>query len=96
MRLAITCPHPRRRTRADARHRPFSWTWSFDWEARSGARRRAGRDIYAITAPLVVEATERILDGRIATYGTAAPGEIFAARDFLEALEVEDFSVGLG
>jgi Trk K+ transport system NAD-binding subunit len=61
-----------------------------------GEERRAtarGRDIYAITAPLVVEAAERILDGRIATYGTAAPGEIFAARDFLEALAVEDFSV---
>jgi hypothetical protein len=67
---------------------------------RSGSEERRatarGRDIYAITAPLVVEATERILDGRIATRGTAAPGEIFAARDFLDALDVEDFSVELG
>lgn len=51
-------------------------------------RRRSvrGRDIYAITAPLVVEATERVLDGRVARLGVAAAGEIFDARDFLSAL----------
>jgi len=45
-----------------------------------------GRDIYAFTAPLVVEAAERILDGRLTRTGTAAPGELFDARDFLSAL----------
>jgi len=56
---------------------------------RGGAERRArarGRDIYAFTAPLVVEAVERILDGRSARTGTAAPGELFDARDFLSSL----------
>ena len=52
-------------------------------ERRTHAR---GRDIYAFTAPLVVEAVERILDGRRARTGTAAPGELFDARDFLAAL----------
>jgi short subunit dehydrogenase-like uncharacterized protein len=45
-----------------------------------------GRDIYAVTAPLVVEATERILDGRATRLGTGAPGEFFDARDFLASL----------
>lgn len=46
----------------------------------------SGRDIYAVTAPLVVEALERICDGRCKTTGALAPGEAFNARDFLEAL----------
>jgi uncharacterized protein YbjT (DUF2867 family) len=45
-----------------------------------------GRDIYAITAPLVVEALQRISDGRCKTTGVAAPGEAFDARDFLESV----------
>lgn len=40
-----------------------------------------GRDIYAITAPIVVEAAERILDGRIKRTGVAAGGEIFDVED---------------
>ncbi|MFD3919748.1 saccharopine dehydrogenase family protein [Streptomyces sp. NPDC058595] len=57
---------------------------------RAGERRRAtasGRDIYAVTAPLVVEATARILDGRLLRpAGTAAPGDLFDAPDFLRSL----------
>ncbi|MCY0946887.1 saccharopine dehydrogenase family protein [Streptomyces antarcticus] len=56
---------------------------------RAGAHRRAtasGRDIYAVTAPLVVEAAVRILDGRSARTGVAAAGELFDAPDFLRAL----------
>jgi hypothetical protein len=56
---------------------------------KGNATRRAiarGRDIYAITAPIVVEAVERILDGRYRATGTIAPGEAFDARDFLTAL----------
>lgn len=56
---------------------------------RAGARRRAtasGRDIYAVTAPLVVEAAVRIMDGRAARTGAAAAGELFDARDFLRSL----------
>jgi short subunit dehydrogenase-like uncharacterized protein len=48
-----------------------------------------GRDIYAFTAPLVVEAVERILDGRVRASGAVAPGEIFYAGDFLRALARE-------
>lgn len=56
---------------------------------RNGQARHAsasGRDIYAITAPLIVEALRRIGDGRSHATGVVAPGEAFDARDFLEAL----------
>ncbi|NYV76917.1 trans-acting enoyl reductase family protein [Streptomyces sp. UH6] len=56
---------------------------------RGGAERRAvarGRDIYAVTAPLVVEALDRVLSGRVRTTGVASAGEIFDAVDFLGAL----------
>jgi hypothetical protein len=55
---------------------------------RSVVQRHEG-DIYAITAPIVVEAVERILAGRVKTKGTAAPGALFDARDVLEALAPE-------
>ncbi|MQS07327.1 saccharopine dehydrogenase family protein [Streptomyces alkaliphilus] len=45
-----------------------------------------GRDIYAVTAPLVVEAVERVLTGRVARTGVAPAGAIFDAPDFLRAL----------
>ncbi|MFK0252259.1 saccharopine dehydrogenase family protein [Streptomyces sp. NPDC090445] len=54
-----------------------------------GVERRAvahGQDIYAVTAPLVVEALERVLTDRTRTVGVAAAGEIFDALDFLRAL----------
>jgi hypothetical protein len=40
----------------------------------------------AFTAPLVIEAAQRILDGRVKRLGAAAPGELFDARDFLASL----------
>ena len=52
----------------------------------------AGRDIYAVTAPIVVEAVERILAGETRATGAAAPGEIFDARAFLQALSPEHIS----
>jgi Saccharopine dehydrogenase NADP binding domain len=52
-------------------------------ERRAMAR---GRDIYAITAPIVVEATERILEGRFKRTGVAAAGDLFDVQDFLESL----------
>ncbi|WRZ92206.1 saccharopine dehydrogenase NADP-binding domain-containing protein [Streptomyces sp. NBC_01007] len=65
-------------------------TFVVDVVVRSGAaERRAvarGRDIYAVTAPLVVEAVDRILTGRTRTVGVASAGEIFDAPDFLRAL----------
>lgn len=57
---------------------------------RGGDTRRAtasGRDIYAVTAPLVVEAAAGILDGRVDMIGVAAPGELFDTEDFLRALD---------
>jgi hypothetical protein len=58
--------------------------------ARKGnAERRAvarGRDIYAITAPIVVEATERVLNGLARTSGAVAAGEAFDAQNFLSSL----------
>ncbi|GAB7106875.1 saccharopine dehydrogenase NADP-binding domain-containing protein [Streptomyces phaeofaciens JCM 4814] len=65
-------------------------TFLVDVIVRSGdAERRAvarGQDIYAVTAPLVVEAADRILTGRTKTVGVASAGEIFDAPDFLHAL----------
>ncbi|MFJ2762485.1 saccharopine dehydrogenase family protein [Streptomyces prasinus] len=56
---------------------------------RGGEQRRAaasGRDIYAVTAPLAVEAVHRILTGRTRTTGVASAGALFDAPDFLDAL----------
>jgi len=56
---------------------------------RGDERRRAtvrGRDIYAISAPLVCEAVERLLVGKFSATGAHAPGEIFDAGDILAAL----------
>ncbi|MEU5906905.1 saccharopine dehydrogenase NADP-binding domain-containing protein [Micromonospora sp. NPDC047467] len=56
----------------------------------SGDRRRrvvvSGQDIYAISAPLAVEAVRRILAGETRTSGVASAGAIFDAPDFLDAL----------
>ncbi|GAA2779835.1 saccharopine dehydrogenase NADP-binding domain-containing protein [Kitasatospora paracochleata] len=65
-------------------------TFLVDAVVRSGGvERRAsagGQDIYAVTAPLVVEALDRVLTGRTSTVGVASAGEIFDAPDFLYAL----------
>ena len=55
----------------------------------------SGRDIYAVTAPIVVEGAVRLLDGRRRNAGALAPGEAFDAADVLAALERdnEDFEV---
>lgn len=46
-----------------------------------------GHDIYAVTAPIVVEGAVRLLDGRGRVSGAAAPGQAFDAVDVLSALE---------
>ncbi|WP_409466382.1 saccharopine dehydrogenase family protein [Amycolatopsis sp. GA6-003] len=62
--------------------------------AGSGAQRRrgsaTGRDIYATTAPMLAEAAVRLLDGRYRGSGALAPGEAFAAADFLAAIQQSD------
>jgi hypothetical protein len=55
----------------------------------------SGRDIYAVTAPLAVEAMQRILDGRCVATGAIAAGEAFDARDFLAALAPEHLELAL-
>jgi hypothetical protein len=64
---------------------------------RGGEERRAtalGQDIYAVTAPLVVEAAQRLLSGKArSASGVLAPGELFDARAFLSALAPESLTV---
>jgi short subunit dehydrogenase-like uncharacterized protein len=73
-------------TAADASGRSVQ-TFLVEVEVRLGdALRRAsatGRDIYASTAPLVVEAVERVLNAAPARGGVFAPGALFDASDFL-------------
>ncbi|WP_348271329.1 saccharopine dehydrogenase NADP-binding domain-containing protein [Bosea sp. Root381] len=65
-------------------------TFLVEVEIRQGSsvRRAAarGRDIYAVTAPLVVEAVERVLNDARAQGGVFAPGALFDAQGFLAAL----------
>lgn len=66
--------------------------------SKGGEQRRvtaSGRDIYAVTAPIIAEAVERILDGRFKETGVAAVGKLFDARSFLEALSPEHLSLGI-
>lgn len=63
-----------------------------------GAERRAlasGRDIYAVSAPLLAEAVVRLLEGRFRAVGALAPGEVFDAADFLAALSPDPLAVEL-
>lgn len=46
----------------------------------------AGRDIYAVSAPLIVEATTRVVTMSAHMTGVCAAGEILPALDFLESL----------
>ncbi len=66
---------------------------------RGGERRRArafGRDIYAVTAPLVAEATLRAIDGRVrAGAGVHAPGALFDAGDLLRSLSPDHLGLEL-
>ncbi|MEK8225740.1 hypothetical protein NKG05_06150 [Oerskovia sp. M15] len=65
-------------------------TFVIDVLVRSGTTERrlavAGQDIYAVSAPLAVEAVDRVLTGRTRTTGVASAGAIFDASDFLRAL----------
>jgi NAD(P)-dependent dehydrogenase (short-subunit alcohol dehydrogenase family) len=67
-----------------------SQIFAMDVVVRQGsAERRAiatGRDIYAISAPIVVEAADRVLSGRVKSSGVMAAGETFDAYDFLTRL----------
>jgi short subunit dehydrogenase-like uncharacterized protein len=61
-----------------------------DVVVRKGSEKRRtivrGRDIYAVTAPIVVEAVERVIHGLTDKAGVLAAGQVFDARDFLGQL----------
>lgn len=65
-------------------------TFVVDVRVRSNGKERqitaSGEDIYAVTAPLAVEAVHRILAGHTRTTGVASAGSLFNAPDFLNAL----------
>ena len=73
-----------------------------DVVARRGDRtsrvRATGRDIYAVTAPIVVEGAARLLAGQHDATGALAPGQAFDAADVLGALhrDVDGFEVRPG
>lgn len=63
-----------------------------------GEERRAvasGQDIYAVSAPLAVEAVHQVLTGRTRTVGVASAGAAFDAPGFLRALSAH-ISLELG
>ncbi|MFD6348580.1 saccharopine dehydrogenase family protein [Streptomyces roseolus] len=85
----VAAPHTPAPTATDE-HGRSDQTFLVDVVVRSGGTERrataGGQDIYAVTAPLVAEALERVLTGRTRTLGVASAGEIFDAPDFLHAL----------
>ena len=66
-------------------------------EARHGeSTRRAvarGQDIYAVSAPLIVEAAVRLMRGEHARAGALSLGEAFDAGDFLAALSPQPLAI---
>ncbi|MGC3027165.1 saccharopine dehydrogenase family protein [Burkholderia sp. DN3021] len=55
----------------------------------------SGRDIYAVSAPIIVEAAVRLTTGKAAVSGgVRSLGELFDARDFLAALDTVAVSFG--
>jgi hypothetical protein len=57
-----------------------------DDERRATAR---GQDIYAVSAPLAVEAVQRVLAGETRATGVASAGALFDAADFLKNLPLD-------
>lgn len=74
-----------------------SQTFLMEVIARRGSEERRavarGRDIYAITAPIVVEATHRAVNQLARTTGVVPAGEVFDARDFLKSLSPTPLSI---
>jgi hypothetical protein len=59
---------------------------------RRGRMRRAtahGKDIYAVSAPLIVEALGRVMAGEVSGTGSLSAGQAFDAKNFLTALSPE-------
>lgn len=66
-------------------------------EDGAGPRRAwaAGQDIYAVSAPLLVEAAERLRRPGFGRHGALVLGQLFDARDFLGALAPEHLAFGI-
>jgi hypothetical protein len=63
---------------------------------REGVVRRAaasGQDIYAVSAPVIVEAATRVLSGSVRLSGVLTAGEAFDAKEFLRSLSPTHLSV---
>lgn len=75
---------------SEAAERQEPETFEVDVRVRRANEERrltaTGRDIYAVSAPLAVEAAERLLTGRFKATGVASAGAMFDAADFLNAL----------
>ncbi|MGW8362771.1 saccharopine dehydrogenase family protein [Streptomyces wedmorensis] len=71
-------------------HGRSAQTFLVDVVVRSGGEERravaTGRDIYAVSAPLAVEALHHVLTGRTRTVGVASAGAVFDAPAFLRDL----------
>jgi short subunit dehydrogenase-like uncharacterized protein len=83
----------------DARGRSAQ-TFLIEAIVRAGGQQRRGivrgQDIYAVTAPLVVEALRRLLARPDAWRGVVSAGEIGPACGFLQALSPEHLSLEMG
>jgi hypothetical protein len=90
-----TTPTP---TAADSSGRSAQ-TFLLDVVVRKGDQlRRAsatGRDIYFVSAPLIVEAAVRIIEHPGKPRGAFAPGQIFDTHDFLQTLSPEHFTADI-
>ncbi|MFE2013296.1 saccharopine dehydrogenase family protein [Streptomyces sp. NPDC059491] len=71
-------------------HGRSAQTFLVDVLVRNGGEERraavSGRDIYAVSAPLAVEALRHVLTGRTRTVGVASAGAVFDAPAFLRDL----------
>ncbi|WBB89377.1 saccharopine dehydrogenase NADP-binding domain-containing protein [Verrucosispora sp. WMMC514] len=85
----LSAPDTPAPTAVDERGRSAQ-TFVVDVLVRAGGTHRrlaaTGQDIYAISAPLAVEAVDRILTGRTRAVGVASAGAMFDAPDVLAAL----------
>jgi hypothetical protein len=85
----LLSPNPTAPSAVDERGRSAQ-TFIVDVLVRFGDTERrvavTGQDIYAVSAPLAVEALERILTGRTRAVGVVSAGAAFDAPDFLSAL----------
>ncbi|TDE49903.1 saccharopine dehydrogenase [Nonomuraea mesophila] len=85
----LSAPDASAPTAVDERGRSAQ-TFLVDVVVRSGGTERrvaaTGQDIYAVSAPLAVEAVDRILTGRTKATGVVSAGAAFDAPGFLDAL----------